>query len=101
MQVIGADCDGIGEQLYMYFDGEVLAGSWPAAWFSLKATPPQDFDSAAGFQSGGSAAIVNLIGQGGLSTGSPRGVYNGPTGGIVADDGRQLPHGFEFPVNML
>lgn len=91
----------MGEQLYLYFDGDINPVTVQAGWFSLKATPPQDFDNASTFAGGGSSVILNLIGQGGLSTGSPQGVYTGPTGGITADDGRQLPNGFTFPVNML
>lgn len=101
LQVIGADYDGMAEVLYLYFDGILEPAVWPAGWFSIKATSPQDADSAEHEQGESDSAAVTMVGQGGLSTGLPRGVYTGPTGGIRTHEGRELPTGFEFPVNVL
>ena len=99
--MVSAQYDYISEEAYIVFDANVPAGAWPAGWFHFLATPPQDHTGDALAFPGGIGATLQVYGEGGISGGSQRLVYTGPTGGITSVDGRQLVSGSEWPAEAI
>lgn len=99
--MVQAQYDTISEEAYVIFDENVVPGAWPAGWFQFRATPPQDLTGDALAFPGGIGATLQVYGEGGISGGSPRLVYTGPTGGITSVDGRQLITGSEWPAEPI